>query len=466
MPRLATLTAAALTLCTLAAPANAQFLSRLFAKPAPLADTQDALESLVSSVTPSVVAIEAHRPPATGISDARSFGAGFIISKDGKILTSEHVIADAISIYVTLHYGDRVRARRLGADPRSDLAVIQIDTPYLTPVKWLDDPDTLRRGHMVVAFGNPLGLSADGHAAPSMGLVSAIARPLPDTFGQSEDRYYGDMIQCTAPVGPGYSGGPLVDIHGRVAGVLTAIASQNRPGESLAFAVPITQRTRAVIAKLARGEDVEYGYLGIGVRDQAPSGIDSLRLTPIAFAQDGGTTFPARCPILTFVQPGGPADLASLQPGDGISSVDGTHVSTADELVQLIGATGPDRRVVLRIVRGGRALEITANLTRRTAITAPQAAKQCFFRGAALGPIDAAITEKIDVPAGALLVLMVATGSPADRAGLSPGDVVVRVNGRSLTPDSADALAALPDDCLLGLANGGSILLKPTTPSR
>lgn len=459
MPRIATLTTAALALCSLAAPANAQFLSRLIAKPAPLADTQDALESLVSSVTPSVVAIEAHRPPTTGAGDTRSAGAGFIISKDGKILTSEHVIADAISIYVTLHYGDRIRARRLGADPRSDLAVIQIDTPYLTPVKWLDNPDALRRGHMVVAFGNPLGLSADGHAAPSMGLVSAIARPLPDTFGQSEDRYYGDMIQCTTPVGPGYSGGPLVDIHGRVVGVLTAIASQNRPGESLAFAVPITQRTRAVIAKLSRGEDVDYGYLGISVRDDSATANRPFNFTTVSSLNE--PLVPSRAPVLTLITPGGPADRAGLQTGDAVLSVNATPIATADELVQLIGAAGPGRRVALTIRRDNRTLQTTADLTRRPSPTVQNASRQWLFRGAALGEVDAAMLGQLDAPAGALLVLMVAAGSPADRAGLSPGDVVVRVNGRGLTPDSADALAALTDDCLLGLANGGSILLKP-----
>ncbi|MBI5763179.1 MAG: trypsin-like peptidase domain-containing protein [Planctomycetes bacterium] len=459
MPRLTILTATALTLCTLAAPANAQFLSRLFAKPAPLAETQDAIESLVRSITPSVVAIEAHRPPTAGASDTRSAGAGFIITGDGKILTSEHVIADAISIYVTLHSGNRIRARRLASDPRADLAVIQIDTPSLTPVQWLDNPESLRRGHMVVAFGNPLGLSADGPAAPSMGLVSAIARPLPDSFGQSEDRYYGDMIQCTAPVGPGYSGGPLVDIHGRVVGILTAIASQNRPGESLAFAVPISQRTRAVIAKLARGEDVEYGYLGISARDDTTSADRPFNFTTVSSTNE--PLAPRRAPVLTIITPGGPADRAGLQTGDAVLSVNATPISTADELVQLIGAAGPGRRVALTIRRDNRTLQATVDLTRRPSPTAQNASRQWLFRGAALGEVDAAMLGQLDAPAGALLVLMVTAGSPADRAGLTPGDVVVRVNGRGLTPDSADTLAALSDDCLLGLANGGSILLKP-----
>lgn len=462
MPRIATFTTAALTLCTLAAPANAQFLSRLFAKPAPLADTQDALESLVSSITPSVVAIEAHRPPTTGAGDTRSAGAGFIISKDGKILTSEHVIADAISVYVTLHNGDRVRARRLGSDPRSDLAVIQIDTPYLTPVKWLDTPESLRRGHMVVAFGNPLGLSADGPSAPSMGVVSAIARPLPDSFGQSEDRYYGDMIQCTAPVGPGYSGGPLVDIHGRVVGVLTAIASQNRPGDSLAFAVPITTRTREVITKLARGEDVDYGYLGISARDDSASANQPFRFTTVSSTNE--PLVPSRAPVLTLITPGGPADRAGLQSGDAVLSVNATPIATADELVQLIGAAEPGRRVDLAIRRDNRILHTTANLTRRPSPTVQNASRQWHFRGAALGEVETSMLGQLDVPNGALLVLMVSAGSPADRAGLTPGDIVVRINGRGLTPNSAEALAALADDCLLGLANGGSILLKPATP--
>ncbi|MEK6643153.1 MAG: trypsin-like peptidase domain-containing protein [Planctomycetota bacterium] len=454
----------ALLLLALTTPANAQFLSRLFQRPSALQETQDATEALVTKNTPSVVSIEVHRTPAIGSSAGQSAGAGVIVSPNGTIVTSEHVIADALSIHVTLHDGRRIRARRLASDPRADLAVIQIDADNLLPAKWTDDPASLRRGHMVIAFGNPLGLSADGPSAPSIGLVSAIARPLPDTFGQSEDRYYGDMIQCTAPVGPGYSGGPLVDIHGRVVGILTAIGSRERAGDTLAFAVPITERTRAVIDKLARGESVDYGYLGIHIRDAAPTGSEPFRFNhPSA---PGASLIEPRFPVLTFISPDGPADRAGLQIGDAILAVGATPVSTADELVQLIGTLGPDHAVDLTIRRDGARSLVTAQLARRPAPVVQSAARQWQFRGAALGELNLALQDRFDAPAGSLMVLMVATGSPADRAGLTPGDIVVRVNGRAVTTDSVTTLAARPDDCLLGLANGGSILLKPATPTR
>ncbi|HVP10411.1 MAG TPA: trypsin-like peptidase domain-containing protein, partial [Phycisphaerae bacterium] len=204
---------------------------------------QQAFETIVDCVSPSAVTIQAQASPdereaggGSGPEPCVNTGAGVIIRDDGTILTSQHVIEGAGLIHVTLHDGRRLRARLVAADARADLAVIRIQAEKLT-VAELGDAETLRRGHLVLALGNPLGLAVDGQVAVNQGVVSAIGRPLPDTLGRREDRYYGDMIQTTVRAGPGDSGGPLLDIHGRVVGIMTAAGGQDGGGEGFGFAV-------------------------------------------------------------------------------------------------------------------------------------------------------------------------------------------------------------------------------------
>jgi S1-C subfamily serine protease len=183
----------------------------------PLQRFQDALEALVERIGPTVVAIQTDRRPSPGEAAAGNplawvaSGSGVIVRGDGMVLTSQHVIEGAIAIHVTLNDGRFFRARRIAADPRADLAIIQIGADHLAAAE-LGDVREVRRGQIVLALGNPLGLAADGQAAVSLGIVSAIGRPLPGALGKDEDRHYGDMIQTSAAINPGHSGGPLVDI--------------------------------------------------------------------------------------------------------------------------------------------------------------------------------------------------------------------------------------------------------------
>jgi serine protease Do len=421
-----------------------------------LSRLQCSFESLVDRVGPSVVSIVVQAPPG----EFHSGGSGSVIRSDGMILTSEHILDAEMPIHVTLHDGRRLRARRLAADPRSDLAVIQIDAKELTPITW-GDVSSLRRGSLVVALGNPMGLADDGHAAAAFGLVSAIARPLPEMFGQDEDRYYGDMIQTSAPIGPGYSGGPLVDVSGRLVGVLTA-AGRPAPAAGSGFAVPISPRTKEIIDRLLAGHDIEYGYLGVQVADAgasaaAPPPFSATLPTKQESLSAGGAA-------LQYVAPDGPADKVGLQAGDIITEADGARIGSADQLVRLIGAAGPERRVRITYFRDGTLHECRPRLVRRMPAKAPvhaaASAGQWSFRGARLTQADPAVTRRFGASTGALIVLMVTTGSSADRAGLTPGDLIVRVNGKDVLPETGEEIEGLTDDCLLGLAHGGSVLVK------
>ncbi len=416
---------------------------------------QAALAELVERVGPAAVAIQCNRDPAA-LGDRNdslprawvSTGSGVIIRDDGMILTSQHVIDGAVGIHVVLHDGRRVRARLIAADRRSDLAIIRIAAGNLKSASLVDGA-TLRRGHIVLALGNPLGLSSDGQAAVSHGLISAIGRPLPEAFGREEDRYYGDMIQTTAPIHPGNSGGPLIDIQGRVVGVITATSTRADGHEGIGFAVPIDTHTRAIIDKLLRGEPIEYGYMDVKVarlpRNTKP---------PIGLSPGEGV-------LIHSVYPGGPAEQAGLRGGDIVTAVDDTSITSVEQFVRTIGAAGPGTTVSLVYVRMGEKNNTEITLTRRPTTTTQELPDVAMdFRGATLGRVTPMMRLMANLPENALLVLRVDADSPSDRAGLAPGDVIARVNGKPVTRESISLLAKAPHDLMLGLTNGDTVLVK------
>jgi S1-C subfamily serine protease len=416
---------------------------------------QQAFVAVVDRVSPAAVTIHAQTKPderETGDESAPeswvNTGGGVIIRGDGTILTSQHVIDGAAVIHVLLHDGRRVRARAVAADPRADLAVIRIQAENLTVAEF-GDAGGLRRGHLVLVLGNPLGLAIDGQVAVNQGIVSAIGRPLPDALGRRQDRYYGDMIQTTVRAGPGDSGGPLLDIHGRVVGIMTAAAGHGGGGESFGFAVPMNAHTKAIIERLMAGRRIDYGYLGLEVRE-----LNRPKSNLSGAAVEQGV-------CVDSVLADGPAQRAGLRTGDIIVTVDGKDVQSPDHFVQLVGAVGPERLVELAFVRDSKRQAVGITLARRPATTQQdQPARSIPFRGAVLGEVRPDLRAAANVPDNALLVMMVNDGSPAARAGLTPGDVVVRVNGEMLGSDAAARLADLRGDALFGLANGGAVLVK------
>lgn len=426
------------------------------ARPDPFAvaeSLQTVVDQLVQRVGRAVVAIETDRSPGSlgrDASEPRAWtatGSGVIIRLDGMILTSQHVLADALAVHVTLHNGRRFRGRIVASDARADLAVIQIAGDDLEPAE-LGDVRAIRRGHLVFALGNPLGLAADGQAAVSMGLVSAIGRPLPGSTGTDEDRYYGDMIQTSAAIHPGHSGGPLIDLHGRVVGILTAVSTTAGGSEGLAFAVPISARTRLVIDRLLEGRPMEYGYLGVEVSTLTQTQRRAAELSGV-----GGV-------LVDSVTPGGPARQTGVQRGDIIVTVDDQPVSSADEFIQIVGSIEPGAVVDIAYQRGAEHFTSTLAVARRPQSGEDDGPRSIAFRGAVLGQVDASLRQRANLPEHALVVMMVGGDSPAGRAGLMPGDVVVRIDGDLLSAESSLKLAERSDDCLLGLANGGSLIVR------
>src|SRR5437773_10698982 len=268
----------------------------------------------------------------------RGAGSGFIIDADGSILTNNHVIDRAERIVVKLSDGRSLRARVIGTDPDTDIALIKVDGQDHLPVAPLGDSSSLRMGECVCAIGNPLGYE---HSV-TVGVVSFLGRKLVDA---SLDNY----IQTDAAINFGNSGGPLINSRGEVIGINAAISSR---ASSIGFAVPINGATAVLPQLRARGR-VSRGYIGVALRDVDPDLQRSLNLTV------------AHGALVQDITQGSPGDRAGLRAYDVIVSLDDRAVSNDDELIRQIAARAPGSAARLRLVRDGHEQSVTVKLAER-----------------------------------------------------------------------------------------------------
>ena len=267
-----------------------------------------------------------------------SVGSGVIIDEAGWILTNYHVLAQSDDVVVTLADGRRFVAREAGADPATDLAVLRIDVSGLPHASW-GDSDTMQVGEMAWAIGNPFGLDR----TLTYGIVSAVGRR-----GVTDDPLQ-EFIQTDASINPGNSGGPLVDVHGDVMGITTAIVGQDFHG--IGFAIP-SNTARRVYEEIRAHGDVERGYLGLALR----------KLTTGDDTADGVAI---RGAAVAAVDPQSTGALAGIQPGDVVVAFDDAPVDDPASLVQMITRAAIGTDVPLKVLRGGRELEITVRVGRR-----------------------------------------------------------------------------------------------------
>jgi S1-C subfamily serine protease len=267
-------------------------------------------------------------------------GTGFVIGSDGVIVTNAHVVDGADEVRVQLDGGQEVEGRVVGAAEQFDLAVVKIDGRNLPTVE-LGDSDSLQVGDQVVAIGNALGL--EGEPTVTSGIVSGLDRVLQEPNGVS----IANTIQTDAAINPGNSGGPLVDANGRVVGINTAIAN---PSESnnIGFAIAITP-AESVIEQLRAGEEPEVAFLGVASR--AVTG--TLREEEDLEVDQGA--------FVTSVEPGTAAADAGIRAGDVIVSVDGTAVTSAEDVINAVRRRTPGDAITLVIDRDGdrRTVEVT-----------------------------------------------------------------------------------------------------------
>lgn len=321
-----------------------------------------AFQSVIDEVAPSVVGLRARRPralPAGFIvpeSDAAAYefvtvnGSGSIINSAGLILTNEHVVGGATEIDVMFHDGRRQAGTVVAADARSDLAIVQVARTGLRTVRW-GDYSRVARGQWTLVVGNPFGLGQDGQLSVSVGVVANLGRQLPG-LGEADDRFYYDMIQTTAPINPGDSGGPLFNVHGELIGIVTAMHTRAPADEGIGFAIPASAAKRRLVDCLSKGGAIEYGYLGLTVRLPEPEERDRLGLTA------GGI-------LVQQVEPDGPAAAAGLKIGDVIRRFEDHTVTRPAQLAELVGQTPVGTKVRLELLRGGRPQPTDVTVSRR-----------------------------------------------------------------------------------------------------
>src|SRR5438309_6596099 len=354
--------------------------------------------------------------------DTRASGSGVTVDPRGYILTNNHVIENAQDITVRLSDGRKFTAKLVGRDPKTDLAVLKVDAPALLPVAELGDSDQLRVGQWAIAIGNPFGLDR----TVTVGIVSATAR---NRVGVAT---YENFIQTDASINPGNSGGPLLNLDGKVIGINTAIVAA---GQGIGFSIPINQ-AKAVMAQLIARGRVVRGWLGVVIQDLT----DELA-SSFGVREHEGV-------LVADVMKGGPAETAGLRAGDVVVELNGTRIHEVPDLQRHIANVAPGQRVRLGVVRDGAPQRITVIVAEMPA-EEPSLSAQAGSEGVGLEvetltPVD---DERLNLPMSqGVLVVDVATGGPADRAGLRRGDVILEV-GRQPVSDArtlSQALGAVP----------------------
>ena len=340
----------------------------------------------------------------------QGLGSGVIVSREGHVLTNNHVVRDADSIWVRTYDGRRYRAKVVGTDPKTDIAVIKIDADNLTPIE-IGDSDALQVGEIVLAIGSPM--SENLAYTVTQGIVSAKGR---SNVGLAD---YEDFIQTDAAINPGNSGGPLVNLDGQLVGINTAIVSRSGGFQGIGFAVPSNMAMGVMNSLLSEGKVVR-GWLGVTIQDVNETLANAMGLSE------------ARGALVGDVVPDSPADKAGLQSGDVIVAVDGREIRSSSQLRSHIASTAPGTRVTLTINRDGRTMDVPVTLgelpSEIAMATAPEELRDLLGFTVKTLTRDLADEYGITGKVRGVVVTDIDPESNAYRAGLRQGDVITTVD--------------------------------------
>ncbi len=373
----------------------------------------------------------------------RSLGSGFIIDKDGYIVTNNHVIDNAEKIVVILNDEKEFEAQIIGRDKNTDLALIKIESNHNLPVLGFGDSDSLKVGQWVVAIGNPFGLEQTVTA----GIVSAKGR----VIGSGP---YDDFIQTDASINPGNSGGPLLNMKGEVIGINTAIVAG---GQGIGFAIPVNL-AKNVIAQLKSSGEVTRGWLGVGIQD-----ISEEVAEYYGIKEKKGV-------LVTEVFPGDPADLAGIKPKDIIFKVNGEAVDNARQLTGMIADIDVGDTIKINVIRAGKTRSFEVKIAKReeakiSSRSTPQVDQaQLGIRVAQITPETASRLNLKDTKG--VIVVGVDPGSRAAESGLQVRDIIKEINHRNITSadDFDKTINAIPEGETINLfvrrMNRGFLVIK------
>ena len=344
-------------------------------------------------------------------------GSGIIISPDGYIVTNNHVVDGATNIKVTLNDRRILNAKVVGVDKLNDLAVIKVSASNLPSIAW-GDSTKLQPGQTVLAFGSPFGIQL----SVTRGIVSAVNRQNPFA---DDPRKPGDFIQTDAAINPGNSGGALVNAHGELVGINTFIITNSGQFAGAGFAIP-SQIVRASTEQLIAHGKVEHGYLGIGINDVTPENAHFFNLQNASGA------------IVSQVTPDSPASKGGLKTGDVITELNGRTIVNDGALQVAISETAPGTKIALGVIRDGKPLTLNvtvgefhgnSEVAGNDGGESPEGGKTGKL-GLAVSDLTADARSEINAPEQlhGVVVQSVRPASPADDAGIQPGDVILEVN--------------------------------------
>ncbi len=342
-----------------------------------------------------------------------ALGSGFIIDPSGIVVTNNHVIKNGTNIEVTLQDGTTMKAKVIGHDDLTDLAVLKVSADHPLPYVKFGDSDDLQVGDWVVSVGNPFGLGGTVTA----GILSARGRNI-------HEGPYDDFLQIDAPINQGNSGGPTFDRNGNVVGINTAIFSPNGGGSvGIGFAIP-SNLAKPVVAELQKSGTVVRGWLGVAVEGIRPDMEDALGVKSTNGA------------LVASVSPDGPAAQAGLKPGDVITKFGDKPIHRLRDLTWGVANTAPGKTVTVSYLRNGESKSDSVTVGRMHPQQSAEAASEMEGGQPQVGLEMQAITpqtrEQYDLPRNVqgVLVLDVEQGGPADRAGVEAGDVIEKVDHR------------------------------------
>ncbi len=384
------------------------------------------------------------QPQNRGSRTIEARGSGFIISADGYIVTNNHVVKHATSVTVTLDDGTTLKAKVVGHDAGTDLALLKVKPSSKLNFIDLGESDDVQPGQWVIAVGNPFGLGGSVTA----GIVSARGRDI-------GDGPYDSFIQVDAPINRGNSGGPLITQDGKVVGVNTAILSPTGGSVGIGFAIP-SDVVKNVVAQLEKTGHVTRGYLGVSAQEISPGMAKALNLPSTNGA-------PASGALVASVQTDSPAEKAGIKAGDVITSFNNQKVSNPRDLAIKVSGVAPGTKAQVTWLRNGSSQNATvtvANLAKHGGDSSSGSGGGGGNNGSlgvGLSPLTPDLRQQLGIDDGikGVVIRDVRPGSAADQAGLSAGDVIVAVGNRTVsTPKEAvDAVHA-------ALHGGGTVALR------
>ncbi|MBN1594380.1 DegQ family serine endoprotease [candidate division FCPU426 bacterium] len=378
-------------------------------------------------------------PPQT----TTSLGSGVIVDAEGFVLTNNHVVEKADEVLVKLPDGKEYKAKIVGTDPKTDLAVLQLSGRKKWPVAEMGDSDAARVGDWVVAMGSPFGLEQTVTA----GIISAKGR----TIGQGP---YDDFIQTDASINPGNSGGPLIDLSGKIVGINTMIVSRSGGSLGIGFAIPVNL-ARKIYLDIKNTGVVRRGWLGIYIQALTPQLAQHFKIK-----EPKGV-------LITAVVENGPADTSGLKPGDIMVMYDGKNIATPNDLLRLVAATAEKEKVWVTILREGGRKRLRVRVgdqakaegetlaTRKLAEQPKPRQADTSLLGIKIRSLTEEMARQLKTKnVQGVVVTDVQSGSPAEGAGIEPGDIVREINQQKIT--NADVFERL----LRELKPGNELLLR------